>query len=82
LGKKPSSHIPAGNPRVAIQTATRLGLNSRTFAMMVTMVVSFSCLTPLEPACLMVYGIGKQRFSDVFQVGRGGLAGTYSRSSD
>jgi di/tricarboxylate transporter len=54
---------------VAIQTATGLGLNPRTFAMMVTVAASCSYLTPLEPACLMVYGIGKYRFSDFFRVG-------------
>ena len=54
---------------VAIQTALELGLNPRTFAMMVAVAASCSYLTPLEPSCLMVYGPGKYRFSDFFRVG-------------
>ena len=54
---------------VAIQTALQLGLNPRTFAMMVAVAASCSYLTPLEPSCLMVYGPGKYRFSDFFRVG-------------
>ena len=54
---------------VALQTALRLGLNPRTFAMMIAIAASTSYLTPLEPACLMVYGPGRYRFMDFLKVG-------------
>ena len=54
---------------VALQTAVRLGLNPRTFAMMIAIAASTSYLTPLEPACLMVYGPGRYRFVDFLKVG-------------
>lgn len=54
---------------IAIQTALQLGLNPRTFAMMIAIAASTSYLTPLEPACLMVYGPGRYRFMDFVRVG-------------
>ena len=54
---------------VAIRTAEQLGLNPRSFAMMVALAASCSYLTPLEPACLLVYGPGRYRFSDFLKVG-------------
>ena len=54
---------------VALQTALQLGLNPRTFAMMIALAASTSYLTPLEPACLMVYGPGRYRFMDFLKVG-------------
>lgn len=54
---------------VALQTAIQLGLNPRTFAMMIAIAASTSYLTPLEPACLMVYGPGRYRFIDFLKVG-------------
>lgn len=54
---------------IAVQTATHLGLNPRAFAMMIAVAASCSYLTPLEPACLMVYGPGRYRFSDFLRVG-------------
>jgi di/tricarboxylate transporter len=54
---------------LAIQTALQLDANPRTFAMMVAVAASCSYLTPLEPACLMVYGPGRYRFIDFFKVG-------------
>ncbi len=54
---------------VAIQTATQLGLNPRTFAMMIAVAASCSYITPLEPACLMVYAPGRYRFIDFVKVG-------------
>lgn len=54
---------------VALQTAVQLGLNPRTFAMMIAIAASTSYLTPLEPACLMVYGPGRYRFADFLKVG-------------
>ena len=37
--------------------------------MMIALAASCSYLTPLEPACLMVYGPGRYRFSDFVRVG-------------
>lgn len=54
---------------VAIRTADQLGLNPRSFAMMVALAASCSYLTPLEPACLLVYGPGRYRFLDFLRVG-------------
>ena len=54
---------------VALQTAIQLDLNPRTFAMMIAVAASTSYLTPLEPACLMVYGPGRYRFIDFLKVG-------------
>ncbi|WP_414660111.1 SLC13 family permease [Horticoccus sp. 23ND18S-11] len=54
---------------IAIQTATHLGLNPRTFVMGIAVAASCSYLTPLEPACLMVYGPGRYRFVDFVRVG-------------
>jgi di/tricarboxylate transporter len=54
---------------IALQTGLELGVNPRTFAMIVAVAASCSYLTPLEPSCLMVYGPGKYRFSDFFKVG-------------
>jgi di/tricarboxylate transporter len=54
---------------VAFQTAFQLDLNPRTFAMMIAVAASCSYLTPLEPACLMVYGPGRYRFLDFIRVG-------------
>jgi di/tricarboxylate transporter len=54
---------------VAIRTAWQLGLNPRSFAMMIALAASCSLLTPLEPACLLVYGPGHYRFLDYLKVG-------------
>lgn len=54
---------------VAIQTAVALGLNPRTFAIVVTLAASFSFITPLEPACVLVYTPGRYRFMDFVKVG-------------
>jgi di/tricarboxylate transporter len=54
---------------VAIYTATNMGLNPRPFAIMIALAASCSFMTPLEPACLMVYGPGGYRFVDFLKVG-------------
>ena len=54
---------------IALQTATQIGVNPRTFAIMIAIGASCSYLTPLEPACLMVYGPGRYRFVDFLKVG-------------
>ena len=54
---------------IAWQAGVELGGDPRGFAMMVAVAASTSYLTPLEPACLMVYGPGKYQFSDFARVG-------------
>jgi di/tricarboxylate transporter len=54
---------------VALQAAEQLGLNPRSFAIMIALAASTSFLTPLEPACLLVYGPGHYRFFDFPRVG-------------
>lgn len=54
---------------VAIQTAEQMTLNPRPFAIIIALAASCSFLTPLEPACLLVYGPGHYQFSDFPKVG-------------
>ena len=54
---------------VAVKTALALGLNPRTFAVAVTFAASFSFITPLEPACILVYTPGRYRFMDFVKIG-------------
>jgi di/tricarboxylate transporter len=54
---------------VAVKTAVILGLNPRTFAVAVTYAASCSFLTPLEPACVLVYTPGRYRFFDFVKIG-------------
>lgn len=54
---------------IAIRTALQLGLNPRAFAVMIAIGASTSFITPLEPACLMIYGLGRYRFFDFVKVG-------------
>jgi di/tricarboxylate transporter len=54
---------------IAVKTALALGLNPRAFAVAVTYAASCSFLTPLEPACVLVYTPGRYRFLDFVRVG-------------
>jgi len=54
---------------IALQTAAQLGLNPRSFAIMIALAASCSFLTPLEPSCLLVYGPGRYQFKDFAKVG-------------
>lgn len=54
---------------VAVKTAIALGLNPRTFAVAVTFAASFSFITPLEPACVLVYTPGRYKFMDFVKIG-------------
>jgi Di- and tricarboxylate transporters len=54
---------------ISVKTALALGLNPRTFAVTVTYAASCSFLTPLEPACVLVYTPGRYRFFDFLKVG-------------
>jgi di/tricarboxylate transporter len=37
--------------------------------MMIAVAASTSYITPLEPACLIVYGLGRYHFTDFLKVG-------------
>lgn len=54
---------------VAVKTALALGLNPRTFIIAVTFAASFSFITPLEPACVLVYTPGRYKFMDFVKIG-------------
>jgi di/tricarboxylate transporter len=54
---------------IALQAASQMNLNPRSFAVMIALAASCSFLTPLEPACLLVYGPGQYRFFDFPRVG-------------
>ncbi|MGE3952244.1 MAG: SLC13 family permease [Pyrinomonadaceae bacterium] len=54
---------------VAVKTAVALGLNPRTFIVAVTYAASFSFITPLEPACVLVYTPGRYKFLDFVKIG-------------
>ncbi len=54
---------------IALSTAHQLGVNPRTFAVMVTLAASLSFITPFEPSCLLVYGPGRYRFGDFVRAG-------------
>jgi di/tricarboxylate transporter len=54
---------------VAVSTALQVGMEPRTLAVVVALSASLSFITPLEPACLLVYSPGKYRFMDFVRVG-------------
>jgi len=56
---------------VAIQTATALHSDPRTFAIAIMLAASVSLVTPFEPSCILVYGPGKYKFSDFMKIGSG-----------
>jgi len=54
---------------IAIHAAERVGVDPRPFAIAVTLGASCSFITPMEPACLLVYSTGRYRFVDFLRVG-------------
>jgi di/tricarboxylate transporter len=46
-----------------------MGANPRAFAIAIMLAASISVATPLEPACVLVYGAGKYRFVDFLKTG-------------
>lgn len=54
---------------IAVKTAVALGLNPRSFAVAITYAASFSFITPLEPACVLVYTPGRYKFMDFVKIG-------------
>ncbi len=54
---------------IALNVAQQLQVNPRSFAMTIAIAASTSFATPLEPACAIVYGPGRYRFTDYVRVG-------------
>ncbi|MDQ3290879.1 MAG: SLC13 family permease, partial [Bacteroidota bacterium] len=54
---------------VALQTATTLHANPRSFAIAIMLAASVSLVTPFEPSCILVYGPGKYKFNDFMRIG-------------
>ena len=54
---------------VALKTALAVGADPRSFGIAIMMAASVSLVTPFEPACILVYGPGKYKFSDFLKVG-------------
>jgi di/tricarboxylate transporter len=54
---------------VAMQTAGTLGVSGQTFAIAVMLGASSSFIAPFEPACILVSGPGKYRFTDYLKAG-------------
>ena len=54
---------------IALHAAVEVGIDPRPFAITVAIAASCSFLTPLEPACLLVYSTGRYRFVDFLKVG-------------
>jgi di/tricarboxylate transporter len=56
---------------IAVHVAMAQHINPRSYAMAVSVAASCSFLTPLEPACALVYNAGKYRFRDFIRAGLG-----------
>ena len=56
---------------VAMQTAETLDVSGQTFAIAVMLGASSSFIAPFEPACILVSGPGKYRFTDYLKAGLG-----------
>jgi len=56
---------------VAMQTADTLQVSGQTFAIAVMLGASSSFIAPFEPACILVSGPGKYRFTDYIKAGLG-----------
>ncbi|MGK0184260.1 MAG: di/tricarboxylate transporter [Verrucomicrobiales bacterium] len=54
---------------VALASAAEIGAEPRTFAIGIMLAASISFITPLEPACLLVFGAGKYRMFDFIKIG-------------
>jgi di/tricarboxylate transporter len=54
---------------VAVQAALTMGVNPRSFIVGITYAASFSFITPLEPACVLIYTPGRYSFMDFVKVG-------------
>jgi di/tricarboxylate transporter len=56
---------------IALNTAQRLGVNERTFAVAIMLAASVSFIAPFEPSCILVYAPGRYKFLDFVKTGVG-----------
>jgi di/tricarboxylate transporter len=56
---------------MAVHVAIAQGINPRGYAIAIAVAASCSFLTPLEPACALVYNAGKYRVRDFLRAGAG-----------
>ena len=54
---------------VAMSAANLSGIDARPFIVAITVAASMSFITPLEPACLLVYSAGRYKFLDFLKFG-------------
>ncbi|MFQ5876932.1 MAG: SLC13 family permease [Acidobacteriota bacterium] len=54
---------------IALHAAVAAAVDPRSFGVTVAIAASSSFITPLEPACLLVYSTGRYRFRDFVRVG-------------
>ncbi|MEW5805961.1 MAG: SLC13 family permease [Acidobacteriota bacterium] len=54
---------------IAINAAKLSGVDERPFVIAITVAASCSFITPLEPACLLVFSAGRYKFLDFLKVG-------------
>ena len=54
---------------IALSAAARLGIDARPLAIGITLAASIALVTPFEPSSMLVYGVGRYRFSDYVRVG-------------
>jgi di/tricarboxylate transporter len=54
---------------IAVHAAQGIGVDPRSFVIAVAIAASCSFMTPLEPACLLVYSTGRYRYLDFLRVG-------------
>lgn len=66
---QPVSNAAAALTIIPVAAADLLGVEPRSLAILVALSASLPCITPLEPACLLVYGPGKHQFTDVTRAG-------------
>lgn len=56
---------------IGIHAARLISVDPRTFVVAIVVAASCSFLTPLEPACMLVFGTGKYRYTDFLKYGLG-----------
>jgi di/tricarboxylate transporter len=54
---------------VALEVGVQLGLNARMLSFLIMLSASVSLITPLEPACVLVYSPGRYKFMDFVKCG-------------
>ena len=54
---------------LGLNAAQQIGVDARSFAIAIAIAASCSFITPLEPACLLVYDTGRYRLGDFIRAG-------------